>query len=161
MKLKTLSIALFAASALSASASFSLDFTGLDLSGPFEFSSADPLVIGVADFGDVLFSTEGPSADVNESQGAPAAILEAGTPIILSFISGSPVENVVLTFIGKDAGEVPVFAQTNDTTVRAAIPSGTVGISQVDFDRVGPKVPEPSVSLLGGLGLLALLRRRR
>jgi hypothetical protein len=126
-----------------------------------EFSASDPQVIEVEKFGNVLFSTDGPSADVNESQGAPAAILETGTPVILTFISGSPVENVVLTFIGQDAGEVPVSVQTNDTTVRASLPVGTVGISQVDFERVGPKVPEPSVSLLGGLGLLALLRRRR
>ncbi len=39
------------------------------------------------------------------------------------------------------------------------VQNGAIGMSEIDI--LGTAIPEPSAALLGGLGLLALLRRRR
>lgn len=174
MKFQTLLTTFFVAGALSASASFSVDFTGFNLSSPVNFSNEDPLVITVAEFGNVLFSTVDPDGNgpqtspvgsITDVFAEPSATISETQPIVINFISGSVVENVMLTFIGADnfsqtvAGEV-----VNGDSVVATLPSnldGDFGLSLVTFDRVGPKVPEPSVSILGAIGALLLLRRRR
>lgn len=173
MQAPTLFSTVLLASALTASA-FTVDFVGLDFSSPINFSSEDPLIISVPDFGNVSFATEdpdgdgplqGPTGEVSESTfSAPSALLDQSQPIIINFFSGSVVENVMLTFINDTMTETISAEVVNGTMVRAALPSGatgTFGLSEVTFDRVGPKVPEPSVTILGALGALALLRRRR
>ena len=79
---------------------------------------------------------------------------------LISFLAAN-VENVVVGFVGVDSNEEPDYVIVSGTSGQVVIPSGAIGISSVTFDRVGPKVPEPSTALLGCLGAIALLRRRR
>lgn len=68
---------------------------------------------------------------------------------------------------GNIAAQQFSLTQTGVTHVKIEIDSAHsgnaneyVGLSEVMFDGVA-SVPEPSVALLGGIGLLSLLRRRR
>lgn len=64
-------------------------------------------------------------------------------------------------FVGTYLNENGAFR--SDEAFGDGIPSGNPGTATVTFSasRVYTTVPEPSIALLGGLGFLALLRRRR
>lgn len=164
MKFKALALAVLAAGIHSASA-FSLDFTGLATDGSVTMSGADgdQLVIAVPGFGNVAFGVaeKDVSATLVDFGGTPAIEFDPSKTITIDFFSGSPVENVMVSFVGVDQGESPSYSTVSDTSGVVRIPAGTAGISGVTFDRVGPKVPEPSTTVLGLLGAVALLRRRR
>lgn len=165
--MKLFSTLFLAASAISASA-FTLDFSGLDASlngnPPFDGSDfvddKDTIFFGVPGFGNIGFSTDGTPAFFNTNFGAPALEFDSGQVVLLQFISGATVGNVVPTFIGAPQGVTPVYTVTSETTGTLTIPSGSAGLASITFDEFG-KIPEPSVSILGALGALALLRRRR
>lgn len=164
MKFKLFALAALAAGLSSASA-FSLDFTGLATDGSVTLSGAggDQLVIEVPEFGNVGFGVqeEGVSATLVEIDGVPAIEFDPSRTITIDFFSGSPVANVVVSFVGSNPGEIPTFTTLSDTSGIVSIPSGSAGIEGITFDRVGPKIPEPSTALLGLLGAVAVLRRRR
>ncbi|MGJ8726178.1 MAG: PEP-CTERM sorting domain-containing protein [Roseibacillus sp.] len=164
MKLKTFSLAALFAGINSVSA-FSLDFTGLDLDGSTTLSGADgdQLVITVPAFGDVAFGVaqKDAVAVVDDNNGVAAIEFDSTKTITIDFFSGSDVENVVVGFVGVDAGETPSYTEVDSRSGLVTIPVGAAGIQTVTFDRIGPKVPEPSTAILGCLGAIALLRRRR
>ena len=176
MKLKTIFLAALCAGIHSASA-FSLDFTGLndgengELNGAtFSGADNDQQTITVPDFGRVTFGVGGDdksaSAVISDSFGPLAIEAPAGFDsdlvITINFESGSDVENVFVNFIGADGPTTgPLYQIVSPQSGTVVLPAGAIGISSLTFDRIGPKVPEPSTALLGGLGLLALLRRRR
>lgn len=155
------------ASAISASA-FTLDFSGLDasLNGSPAFDGSafaddkDTFFFGIPGFGNIGFSTDGNPAFLGTNFGAPALEFDSAQIVSLQFISGNAVANVVPTFIGAPQGVTPVYTVTSETTGTLTIPSGSAGLASITFDEVN-KIPEPSVSILGALGALALLRRRR
>ena len=165
MKLKTISLVALLAGIHSAGA-FGLDFSNLDLAldGSVTAGNADGqrLVLGVEGFGNVTFGTtvKGDFATLDDNNGVAALEFDSSQTISISFISGSEVENIVVEFVGPDASEA-IYTAVNGDSGFVTLPSGSAGIANIEFDRVGPKVPEPSTALLGGLGLLALLRRRR
>jgi hypothetical protein len=150
---------------MSGASAFSLDFTGLATDGSVSLSGADgdQLVISVPGFGNVAFGVaeKDATASVVEIDGVPAIEFDDARTITIDFFAGSPVENVLVSFVGVDQGESPTYTSLTDTSGVARIPVGTVGIQGLTFDRVGPKVPEPSTAILGLLGAVALLRRRR
>ena len=165
MKLKLLSIATLFVGLTSAGA-FSLDFTGLNLDGSTTFSGADGqrLIIEVPGFGNVGFGVnpEGSTAQVVELDGVAAIEFDETRTITVDFFAGSDVENVVVSFVALNVGEDPIYTAINSRSGEISTNQGTVGISGISFDRIGgPKVPEPSTAVLGLLGAVTLLRRRR
>lgn len=164
--MKLISSLFLVASAISASA-FTLDFSGLDaaLNGnpPFDGSDfvddKDTIFFGVPGFGNIGFSTDGNPAFFNTNFGTRALEFDDQQVVFVQFISGATVGNVVPTFVGGGAGSA-VYTVTSETTGTLTIPAGSAGLASVTFDEFG-KIPEPSVSILGALGALALLRRRR
>ena len=178
--MKPLTPLLFVATALSASA-FSVDFIGLendiDLSeGNFSFDNTDgnQLVRGAFDEeggspGNVLFGAPtGTTAEVSLTSEGAAIELDANDVILVSFIVGGAVENVQLSFIGEDKADfnVPVFTSTGADTGSITLPAGATEATAItgltfDISASDKKIPEPSVSILGALGVLFLLRRNR
>lgn len=59
------------------------------------------------------------------------------------------------------AGESAVFTWTHGAAQDPAPVSGNTALRMDNFAISGEIIPEPSAALLGGLGMLALLRRRR
>ncbi|MDA7888721.1 PEP-CTERM sorting domain-containing protein [Akkermansiaceae bacterium] len=84
---------------------------------------------------------------------------------------GAPViiENPLSTYAFSSASTLSLGGTFTADTVRVSIPDNhfggvapggdRVGLGEVKF--IGDAIPEPSTSLLGGLALLGLLRRRR
>lgn len=167
MKFKLFSLAALAAGISSAGA-FSLDFTGLSLDGSVTLSGKDQLVINVPEFGNVAFGVaeKDVTATVDDNftdNGTPVAAIEFDDTrtITVDFFAGIDVENVVVGFVGVDGGEAPIYSIVSAQSGTITLPSGEVGIQSITFDSVGQKVPEPSTAILGCLGAIALLRRRR
>lgn len=157
----------FAVLGMASASAFSLDFTGLDLSTTFSGADGDKLVIDVPGFGNVAFGValkdvEATFTEFDEDGVDVTAILfNVDTPITVEFFAGSDVENVVVDFVGVNTGEEPTYTIVTPQSGDILTNKGNVGIAGISFDRVGPKVPEPSTAFLGLIGAVALLRRRR
>lgn len=95
------------------------------------------------------------------ANGAPGGTTQAtyAMTMTLSDLGLNPGDS--FEFVGTYLNENGAFR--SDEAFGDGIPSGNPGTSTVTFtgSRSYTTVPEPSVALLGGLGLLALLRRRR
>ena len=148
---------------------FSIDFTGLnqDLDTTFTGADGETLVITVPNFGNVSFGVDAKDVTAGfdqfdrDGEDATAILFNSDTPIIIEFFAGSDVTNVMVDFVGLNVGEEPMYTAIDGQSGVITTNKGTVGIAGISFDRVGPKVPEPSTALLGALGALTLLRRRR
>ncbi len=164
MKPKALILISSFAGIYSASA-FSLDFSGFATDGSDNLGSqlGEELVVNVPGFGDVAFGVQqsGATAVISEIDGEPAIQFDPTRSITIDFSDGGTVQNVVVSFVGIDAGENTSITIPNDSSALVALSAGTAGISEVTFDRVDKKIPEPSTAVLGLLGAVALLRRRR
>ena len=161
-------VALFAA--LPSLSAFTLDFSAFFDSqvgpdGDFRFTADDSQGnIAVNDFGEVvLFLPEGNSNEIaiDDQFGAGALEFDDGESIAIQFGSSDDFTSITsITTIGG-AGSATVDFTVFDSPTIALItwegPSG--GITSLDFNNA--PIPEPSTALLGGLGMLALLRRRR
>ena len=164
---------LLAATALSASA-FSVDFTGLNIGEPVSNDPDSPLSIAAIDPADPSVSSPGnvtfisdDNLSIGDSFGTPGIELSPGDVIFVAFVVGAPVENVQLSFVGDPQASnpsSPVFTLASDAQVGTITLSGLddVALTGLTFDLDDNKnVPEPSVSILGILGMMTLLRRRR
>lgn len=169
MKFKAFLLAISAAG-LSSAGAFSLDFSGLDLDGSVTFGGpdSDELIIAVPGFGNVGFGVAGPDkgvsdgiADVVELDDVAAIRFDATKVITIHFYAGCDVENVNVNFVAVNTGEDPIYTSIDSLSGHVSTNKGTVGISSITFDKVDATVPEPSTAVLGLLGAVALLRRRR
>ncbi|GHC46235.1 PEP-CTERM sorting domain-containing protein [Roseibacillus persicicus] len=165
MKFTFLTLAALSAGVVSSSA-FSLDFTGLELDGSVTLSGADgdQLIINVPGFGNVGFGVaeKDLSAVVDDNYGVPAIEFDETKTITINFFAATPVENVMVSFVGVPQGDEPTYVPIDNYGGTVSFDAGVSGgIQSVSFDAIDTKVPEPSTTLLGLIGAVALLRRRR
>lgn len=170
MKLKSLLIAGFSLAATTLSQAFTIDFNALVVPVGTTITSATPLTINVANYGDVRFEVTG--SDVVQVGDAYAN--DPGTSITNSLeMDGG--DTVIVTFLGPDALNVDFdiagitpgqeVVQINQSALRTyefqvntvANPGADgAGIAAVSWTAV----PEPSSALLGLVGACALVFRR-
>lgn len=115
-------------------------------------TTADP---GNTLFGKQIYVLLGNSATLLSSPAA--ALFTAGTLFPLQDGAGNAVSPTIA--VRNNAGLV--FGTTVAATGVAAPFTGANGVVQVGISGVNNLVPEPSAALLGALGALGLLRRRR
>ncbi|MGJ8724142.1 MAG: PEP-CTERM sorting domain-containing protein [Roseibacillus sp.] len=164
-------LALFAS--LSSLSAFSLDFTGfyesLGAEPDYSFSEGDSGAIAVDDYGFLTFiiPSENPSiVPLSDTYGDAALEFTDGQSILVQFVQNAEVTgtptNVSLNSIGDGGtGTYSIFSSNPGEPVIGQITwaGANGGVESISFDTA--VIPEPSVSLLGGVGMLALLRRRR
>lgn len=121
---------------------FSFTITGSDLDGQ---------TLGIA----IMYDTFGTGTQIYELEQRDGG---TGGAVLTSASSGALAQNddgydwAWFTITGATAGDVFVLKASRGT-------AGRITYSQVGFDTAA--IPEPSAALLGGLGALLLLRRRR
>ena len=174
MKINTISLAALFAGICTASASFSLDFTGLEGN---TLSAKDPQVIeNVTEvfeseddvYGDVDFSVLDTALETSIAlvDNVPAILFDSSRTIVVNFF-GDPVQDFVVQFVGVSDGATTSFALVDADPFNPGrrgeitVEGGTAAISGISFRRADKQIPEPSSALLVGLGAIALLRRRR
>ena len=152
----------------------SLDFSGIDgvnsaVALPSTISPSDAQVIEVAGFGNVAFGLEaGPKPTANFVESAPgeiALVFDSSQVVTVNFFptSAVDVENVVVSFVGVE----PIFTTLDGITGTISLPAQEGGpvlvgnITGLEFDVTEKKIPEPSTAILGFIGAMVLLRRRR
>lgn len=101
---------------------------------------------GVKQF-DLLYSTNNGASWLTALTDSTLAISSGGANV------SNAAQNFSLALAGVTHVKIEIDSSWNGTT------NDYVGLSEVKFS--GTAVPEPSAALLGGLGMLALLRRRR
>lgn len=136
---------------------FTLDFVafnGINLTSPATIN------VPVVGYGTLVFSTlPGQTITINNTHGAVAANLDAGETLAVTFV-GDPIDAGTFSFIGLNIGG-------NDDVSTTAISSNTFAINLASGDGVGLQsiswsaIPEPSTTMLGALGMLAVALRRR
>ncbi|MBB5351726.1 hypothetical protein HNR46_001965 [Haloferula luteola] len=155
MKTKAALLGLVGALVLPAGA-FSLDFA----SNVGDTLPPD-LTVSVPGYGDVQFvAGYGTVLEVGTTLGTSALQLDAGEFVTVSFL-GSTATDVSFNLAGLSPGEAyPTILQTGANTYLVSSQTGTngAGIASMTFNAT---VPEPSSALLGMLGGLGLLVRRR
>jgi hypothetical protein len=116
------------------------------------YTSATPYVL-----------TDGPNPDGQFSTGAVDAGVAAngGFTLLASTVNTAPGGGSnILASIGSDNAN-PLASNVRSLYIQfGAAENGWVGLREIDVTGVA-SVPEPAAALLSGLGVLALLRRRR
>lgn len=166
MKTPLTFLAMAAVSTTSASA-FSVDFDGRTGT---TLDNANSLTFDVAGYGQVRLSALNFGVlDVNQDFSIPGnGITEAlefdpGESIQVEFLNGEP-HNINFAFVGVDVGSETFTSGVVQTPNiffvefgSTAVPSNTAALESITFNSV----PEPSSTLLAGLGALTMLTRRR
>lgn len=136
---------------------FTLDFVAFNGTN---LTSPSTLNVPVVGYGTVIFSTlSGQTISINNTHGAVAANLDAGETLTVTFV-GDPLVGGTFTFIGLNIGG-------NDDVKTTAISSNTYALNLAAGDGVGLQsiswsaIPEPSTTMLGAIGMLAMALRRR
>lgn len=174
MKMKSLLIAAMSLAAAAATQAFTIDFNGLVVPSGTSITSATPLTINVAGYGDVKFQVApGDAVQVGQVHANDSGTIknslemDPGERIIVTFL-GPQALNVNFDVVGINPGNPGQDAvQTTQHVIRTAeyqiSTTGNVGSDGTGLAAVSwTAVPEPSTALLGGLGAgLLILRRRR
>jgi outer membrane protein assembly factor BamB len=136
---------------------FTLDFlafNGTNLTSP------STLNVPVVGYGTLIFSTlPGQVIAINNTHGAVAANLDSGETLTVTFV-GDPLVGGTFSFIGLNIGG-------NDDVSTTEISSNTYALNLATGDGVGLQsiswsaIPEPSTTMHGALGMLAVALRRR
>ena len=135
---------------------FTLDFSGVAV------NTGLPLTLNVPGYGSVSFSTiNGTLAVETFAPGTTRAIaFDRGESILMTFNGNAPI-NLSNQYAGVNPGETFDFNITADPKVFSLALTGNMGgkagLQSVSFDQV----PEPSAALLGALGGIMLVVRRR
>lgn len=136
---------------------FTLDFVAFNGTN---LTSPSTLTVPVAGYGSVIFSTlPGQTIAINNTHGDIAANLDAGETLTVTFV-GDPLDGGTFSFIGINIGG-------NDVINNTAISSNTFALNLSAGDGVGLQsiswqaIPEPSTTMLGAIGMLAIALRRR
>lgn len=171
MKIKTLLIAAFSVAATAVTQAFTIDFNALVVPLGTTVTSATPLTINVAGYGDVKFEVNGSDVvQVGNTYANDAGTsvqnsleMDGGDTVIVTFL-GPDAINVDFDVIGVTPGEEAV--QVTQSALRTyefqlntiANPgSDGAGLAAVSWTAV----PEPSSALLGLIGACAIVLRRR
>ncbi|MDP0492348.1 MAG: hypothetical protein Q7Q71_14970 [Verrucomicrobiota bacterium JB023] len=139
---------------------FSIDFSGLNGTVVDDTGAT----VNIDGYGDVTFSTPaGQSISVGTFFDDTLAFeVPPASTLFISF-EGAPVENFTFQVVGED----PRMEAQLSTLAANQYSIQVVNTSTDKVDGLGLAgfeanvVPEPSAALLGALGLLTLLRRRR
>ena len=171
MKTSTLLIAAMSLAASAVSQAFTIDFNALVVPSGTTITSATPLTINVAGYGDVRFEVGG--SDVVEVGNTHAN--DSGT--VVNSLEMDPGERILVTFLGPTALNVNFdVAGINPGQDVVQVTQHVIRTSEYQVSTVGnpgsdgtglaavswTTVPEPSSALLGTLGAgMLILRRRR
>lgn len=158
--MKKLLLPAFAALCLQAQA-FTLDFTAYNGTN---ITSGSPLTIFVPGYGNVVFSTIGSQVlSINASYAPGISIAIEPTEVLLVNFAGpyapDNIDEVSFGFNGLSGIDGLSLVSLNPTTVQMTMGSGGngAGLRDVTFTAV----PEPSTAVLGVIGTLAMVLRRR
>ena len=137
---------------------FTLDFIGYNGTN---IVAPSTLTIPVVGYGDVLFSTApGQTITINNTHGEIAANMDPTESLVVTFlggaISGGNFDIIGLNFNGSDGF---VATQISSNTFQFSMGAGGdgAGLRSMTWNAV----PEPSTTMLGALGMLAVALRRR
>lgn len=120
------------------------------------------LTVNVPGYGDVMFSsTVGSTLAIDDATyGLPAINFDTADAVIITFLGADP-SNVEFGFSGVSVGESFIPIQLTNTQFVLSLQGTTNGAGLNSVSWTAGAVPEPSAALLGGIGVLALFRRRR
>lgn len=145
----------------------SLNAFTLDFSSSVGKTIPKDLIIHVAGYGDVMFSAAynavqkaGSTLKVGTDHYNTASLqFDGGDTVKVTFLGALP-DNVDFANIAISGGENFFVMQTgpNEYTLQLLNSTNGAGVTRVDFTTV---IPEPSAALLGVLGSVGLLVRRR
>jgi hypothetical protein len=133
---------------ISAGLTTSLDTTYWAPGQPLASHNSATPVLGTGGTGTIT------TTNVSEAE----VLTYSGTPPIFTEGSGEGLRSLFAVYLG----EVTLSGGTEINVYVDMLIAGSSGATRVWYDGVGYElIPEPSTAILGGLGLLALLRRRR
>jgi hypothetical protein len=163
MKMKTPLVAVLSIAAMSIGSAFTLDAVGYG-GGVLE---QNPYSVFVPGYGELVFeAAPGSSLVVNSAYqngngcGAPSLSFDENESVTITFVGAEPLN---VDFLGQSAGESFVSEMDLFTPQAFLVPrkggGDGAGLHAVSWNT--GYVPEPTSSMLGLLGCMVLLLRRR